>query len=89
VTLYSRYILIMAVVFCITSVIFAIADTSSLSLCLTIYVIESLILTELFIYLNPKARRNLNRVNVALFGLFLMLVAVEVVGIMTGIRILG
>lgn len=88
-TLYNRYILIMAVVFCITSVIFAIADVSNLSLCLTIYVIESLILTELFIYLNPKTRRNLNRVNVVLFSLFLVLVVVEVAGMITGIRILG
>lgn len=87
-TLYSRYILIMALVFSVTSVIFAIADVSNLPLCLTIYVIESLILTELFIYLNPKAKRNLNRVNVVLFGLFLGLVAVEIVTILTGIRIL-
>ena len=87
--LYNKYILIMALVFSVTSVIFAIANVSNLGLCLTIYVIESLILTELFIYLNPKARRNLNRVNVVLFGLFLTLVAVEVVEILTGLRILG
>ena len=88
-TIYNRYILIMALIFSVTSVIFAIADVSDLVLCLTIYVIESLVLTELFIYLNPKARRNLNRVNVVLFGLFLVLVAVEVAGILLGIRILG
>ncbi|MFC1978767.1 hypothetical protein ACFLVP_02150 [Chloroflexota bacterium] len=87
--LYNRYILIMALVFSATSVIFAVAGVLNLGLCLTIYVIESLILTELFIYLNPKARRNLNRVNAVLFGLFLMLVAVEVVEILMGIRILG
>jgi len=89
VTIYNRYILIMALVFSITSVIFAIADVASLGLCLSIYVIESLVLTQLFIYLNPKAKQNLNRVNVVLFGLFLMLVAVEIAGILTGIRILG
>ena len=88
-TIYNRYILIMALIFSVTSVIFAIADVSDLVLCLTIYVIESLVITELFIYLNPKARRNLNRVNVVLFGLFLVLVAVEVAGILLGIRILG
>jgi len=89
VTIYNRYILIMALIFSVTSVIFAIADVSDLVLCLTIYVIESLVLTELFIYLNPKARRNLNRINGVLFGLFLVLVAVEVAGILLGIRILG
>jgi len=78
----------MALIFSVTSVVFAIAAVSNLGLCLTIYVIESLILTELFIYLNPKARRNLNRVNIVLFGLFLVLVAFEVVGILTGIRVL-
>jgi len=87
VTLYNRYVLIMALLFSITSIIFAIVDVSNLSLCLTIYAIESLILTELFIYLNPKSRQNLNRVNVVLFGLFLALVALEVVGILTGIRV--
>jgi len=88
VTLYNKCILIMALIFSVTSVVFAIAAVSNLGLCLTIYVIESLILTELFIYLNPKARRNLNRVNIVLFGLFLVLVAFEVVGILTGIRVL-
>ena len=79
----------MAIVFSITSIILAIADVSNLGLCLTIYVIESLIITELFIYLNPKAKRNLNRVNIVLFGMFLVLVAAEVAAILTGIRILG
>ena len=86
-TLYNRYIFIMALILSITTLVFGIVAVSSLGLCLTIYVIESLILTELFIHLNPKAKRSLSRVNIILFGLFLMIVALKVAEILTGIRI--
>jgi hypothetical protein len=84
VTLYNRYILVMALLFGVTSVAFAIAVVSSISLCLTIYIIESLILTELFIYINPKAKRNLNRVNLMLFCLFLAILLDRVLEILVG-----
>jgi hypothetical protein len=74
----------MALLFGVTSVAFAIAVVSSISLCLTIYIIESLILTELFIYINPKAKRNLNRVNLMLFCLFLAILLDRVLEILVG-----
>ena len=86
-TLYNRYIFIMALIFSVTALLFAIAAVADLWLCITVYVIESLILTELFIYLNPRAKKNLNRVNIILFVLFLMLVAAKVAEIL-GIRLL-
>lgn len=86
-TLYNRYIFIMALIFSVTALFFAIAAVADLWLCITVYVIESLILTELFIYLNPRAKKNLNRVNIILFVLFLMLVAAKVAEIL-GIRLL-
>ena len=87
-TLYNRYILIMALIFGITALIFAISAVVNLGLCITVYVIESLILTELFIYLNPRAKRNLSRVNIFLFALFLMLVATKVAEILLGMKLL-
>jgi hypothetical protein len=78
----------MALIFCITSVILAVAAVSNLGLGLTIYIIESLLLTELFIYLNPKAKRNLSRVNVILFALFLVLLASKVLEILLGVKLL-
>ncbi|MFC1951166.1 hypothetical protein ACFLXN_02000 [Chloroflexota bacterium] len=87
-TLYNRYIFIMALIFGITALVFAISAVANLGLCITVYVIESLILTELFIYLNPKAKRNLSRVNIFLFALFLLLVAAKVAEILLGIRLL-
>ena len=87
-TLYNRYILVMALIFCITSVILAVAAVSNLGLGLTIYIIESLLLTELFIYLNPKAKRNLSRVNVIHFALFLVLLASKVLEILLGVKLL-
>ncbi len=88
-TLYNRYILIMALTFSITVLALAISAVADIGLCITIYVIESLILTELFIYLNPRAKSNLSRVNILLFALFLMLVVVKVIEILLGITLLS
>jgi hypothetical protein len=74
----------LALILSITSIIFAAVAVSSLGLCFTIYLIECLILTELFIYLNPKAKRNLSRVNYVLFALFMVLVAAKVAEIILG-----
>ena len=87
-TLYNRYILIMALTFSITMLVLAISAVTEIGLCITIYVIESLILTELFIYLKPEAKSNLSRVNILLFVLFLLLVVVKVIEILLGIPLL-
>jgi hypothetical protein len=84
VTLYNRYILFLALILSITSIIFATTSTSELGLCFSIYLLECLILTELFIHLNPKAKRGLSRVNYVLFALFAVLVAAKVAEIVLG-----
>ena len=87
-TLYNRYILILALTFSITALILAISAATDLGLCITIYIIESLILTEIFIYLNPRAKSNLGKVNIVLFVLFLVLVTAKVLEILLGIKLL-
>jgi hypothetical protein len=84
VTLYNRYIVSLALIFSLTSVVFALVAIANLDLCLTIYIIESLIVTELFIYLNPRAKRNLIWVNVILFSLFILLVVAKIAEIILG-----
>ncbi len=83
-TLYNRYIVSLALIFSLTSVVFALVAIANLDLCLTIYIIESLIVTELFIYLNPRAKRNLIWVNVILFSLFILLVVAKIAEIILG-----
>ena len=85
---YDRYILILASVLLSTTVIMAAAGEVRLDIYFSIYLIETLTLTELYIYLNPKAKRGLKAVNYVLFAGFLLIVAVEVVKIIWGITIL-
>ena len=87
-TLYNRYILFMALILGITSIIFAATAISELELCFSIYFIECLMFTELFIHLNPKAKRNLNRVNYVFLTLFMVVVATKVAEIILGVSFL-
>jgi hypothetical protein len=49
----------------------------------TIYIIVALVVTELYVYFNAKARRGLNLVSAILFGGFLVIVSREIIKILT------
>ncbi len=55
---------------------------NSLDIYYTVYVIEALIVTELYVYFNAKARRGLNLVSTILFGGFLVIVSLQVIKIL-------
>ncbi len=82
--LYNRYVLSLALVICITTVVFAIIAISSLGLAFAVYVVECLVLTEFFIHLDPRARRNLSRVNYLLLALMMALVTVKLIEVILG-----
>jgi hypothetical protein len=86
--IYDKYILILASLLLATTVIVAAIGEVRLDLYFSIYVIEALVLTELYVYLNPKAKRELNKVNYALFAGFLVIVAAKVAEILWGIKLL-
>ncbi len=81
--LYNSYILIVAGLLLLTTVILTAIGQEALDVYYTIYILEALVVTELYIYFNPKARRGLSLVSAILFGGFLFVVSLEV------IRILG
>ena len=70
----------------LTTVALSFYEVSRLDLYYSAYLIEGLALTELYVYLNPKAKRGLSRVNYMLFAGFMVLVIAEVVEILTGIK---
>jgi len=63
VKIYNSYILIIAVLLLLTTVILVAIGQNSLDIYYTIYIIEALIVTELYVYLNAKARRGLTMVS--------------------------
>lgn len=82
--LYNTYILSLAVLLTLTTIILSACGQSQLDLYYSIYLIEGLVLTELYVYLNPKARRGLNIVGYMMFGGFMVIVAMKVMEILFG-----
>ena len=80
--IYNNYILIIAVLLLLTTVILVATGQNSLDIYYTVYVIEALIVTQLYVYFNAKARRGLNLVSTILFGGFLVIVSLQVIKIL-------
>ena len=76
--IYDRYFITVAIVLLSTTVILIAAGQTSLDIFYSLYVIEALIVTELFVYFNKKSRRVLNIVGVLLFGGFGIVLCLQV-----------
>lgn len=81
-TLYNRYILTVAIILLLTTVIMIAAGQNSLDIYFTVYVIEALVITELYVYINNKARRGLTYVSTILFGGFTIALCLQIVRIL-------
>ena len=80
--IYNGYILITALVLLLTTIILIAAGQASLNVYYTAYILEALIITELFVYFNAKARRRLTLISAVLFGGFLFIASLEVIKIL-------
>lgn len=80
--IYNNYILLIAVLLLLTTVILVAVGQNSLGVYYTVYVVEALIITELYVYLNAKARRGLSLVSSILFGGFLVVASLQVIKIL-------
>lgn len=79
---YNSYILTVAILFLLTTVILTAAKLESLGAYYTIYIIEELAATEIYAYFSSKARRGLGLVSMILFGGFMVSLALEVIRIL-------
>jgi len=82
VTLYNRYIITVALFLLLTTVILIAVGQNALDIYLSIYIIEALLITELFVYFNNKARRGLAYVSTILFGGFIITLCLQIVRIL-------
>ena len=80
--IYNSYILIIAILLLLTTVILVATGQNSLDVYYAIYIIETLIVTELYVYFNAKARRGLNFISAILFAGFLFVVSLQVIKIL-------
>ena len=81
--IYNGYILITALVLLLTTIILIATGQTLLNVYYTTYILEALIITELFVYFNAKVRRGLTLISAVLFGGFLFVASLEVIKILT------
>jgi hypothetical protein len=82
VKIYNRYILTVSLILLLTTIILVALGQNSLDTYLTLYVIEALLITELYVHINNKARRGLSYVSVLLFGGFAVVLCLQIVKIL-------
>ncbi len=80
--IYDNYIIILTSLLLGTTVIFTLVNETRLDLCLTVYLIVFLVANELCIYLNPKAKKGLNKINYLLISGFAFIVASNIAEIL-------
>jgi len=80
--IFNRYILTVASILLLSTVLLIAAGQNSLERYFSVYVIEALVITELYVYLNQKARRGLNYVSVLLFGGFAFILCFQILKIL-------
>ena len=81
--IYNNYILTVALLLLVTTVILITMGQNSLDVYYTIYILEAFIITELYVYFNVKARRGLTLVGTILFGGFMFVLCLQVIRMMT------
>lgn len=82
VKVYNSYILVIASLLLPTTVILVILGVNTLDIYYTAYIMEALVVTELYVYFNAKARRGLNLISAILFGGFLLSIYLQAMKIL-------
>lgn len=77
-SIYNRYVVSVSILLLITTVLLVAAGQSSLDVYYSFYVVEALIVTELFVYFNKRSRRALHTVSICLFFGFLTVLVIQI-----------
>lgn len=80
--IYNNYILTVATLLLVTTPILVAMGQNSLEVFYTVFIIEALVVTELYVYLSGKVRRQLNLVSAILFGNFSLIVLTNIIKIL-------
>jgi hypothetical protein len=82
-SLYNRYIVTVSLFLLLSTVLMLAIGLDQLQLYFTVYVFEALVVSELYVYFNRKARRALSYVSALLFGCFAAALALQIINILT------
>jgi hypothetical protein len=82
VKIYNNYVLTVSLFLLLTTIVMLATGLNSLDIYFTVYVIEALAITELYVHVNNKARRGLTYVSTILFGGFAIALCLQIVHIL-------
>lgn len=82
--IFNNYIISLVLVASIVNTLLAFLGQKDLQVYFVVNIIAYLVITLLFVYLNPKAKRALNTIGVVLFAGFMMIVGLKIIAILTG-----
>ncbi len=77
--IYNRYIITVAILLLLTTVVLVALGVRQLAIYYASYVVEVLAVTELYRHFSPPARRALNVIGITLSGAFFLIIAVQIV----------
>jgi hypothetical protein len=83
-TITDRYVIVLAAMLLGTSVVFAWSGETRLNLFISVYIIETLAVNQVFVWLSERARRALRVVERILVACFAVVVVAEIVRILSG-----
>ena len=82
--IYNKYIVSLVLVSCLINTLLAFFGQNDLEIYFVINVIAYLVITLLYVYFNPRARRALNTIGIVLFAGFMVIVVIEVMEMLSG-----
>jgi len=82
--IYNKYIVSLILVGCLINLLLAFLGQENLETYFVINIIVYLVITLLYAYLNPRARRALNTIGAVLFAGFMVIVSLKVIEIFSG-----
>ena len=81
---YNKYIVSLALASGLINTLLAILGQNDLGVYFTVNVLAYLVITLLYAYLNPRARKALNTVGIVLFAGFVVIISLKAIEILSG-----
>ncbi len=82
--IYNRYIVSLALAAGLVNILLTTLGQNDLSVYFIINTIVYLVITLLYVYFNPRARKALNTISIVLFAGFMVIVTISFVELMLG-----
>ena len=82
--IYNKYLISLVLAACLINISLAFAGQNDLELYFTVNIITYLVITLLYVYFNPRARRALNTISAVLLAGFMVIVVLKVMVILSG-----